>query len=412
MSRFGSGVSLTGSVGDLFRVVGGGTPPTARSELWTGPIPWLTSADIRDDGTLVARRWISQEAVTQSAANLVPAGSVIVATRVGLGKVGVADQPVAFSQDCQALIVDGVPVRSKFAALQMSVLAQSFRAMARGTTIAGITKRQLLELPFRLPSLAEQDAAVARIDLNLSRLESAAVGLAKAKADLAMYREALFADLLAGIAESHSLIDLCAVFVDCEHRTPKYGTGTIPALRPRDLVGGRMDLESAGRVSEEEYLRQTVRHVPQSGDIVYSRELSYGWCAPIPSGTRLCLGQGVVVFRPQPKLLVDWLVMYLNSPLGRRQARVAASGTAHPHINLGAIKAYDIPVPPLREQATRLQEAERRFSLVAQLDAEISAGLRRAISLRRSIIADGIWSRTDRSQAFVEHIGSAIGVGS
>ena len=36
-------------VGELFQVIGGGTPPTSRREFWSGSIPWITSADIGED---------------------------------------------------------------------------------------------------------------------------------------------------------------------------------------------------------------------------------------------------------------------------------------------------------------------------------------------------------------------------
>ena len=40
----------------------------------------------------------------------------------------------------------------------------------------------------------------------------------------------------------------------------------------------------------------------------------------------------------------------LNGPTGREQAQHAAVGAAHPHINLGDIKSYLIPMPKLEQQ--------------------------------------------------------------
>lgn len=44
------------------------------------------------------------------------------------------------------------------------------------------------------------------------------------------------------------------------------------------------------------------------------------------------------------------MLYVLNGPMGRGQALKAAVGAAHPHINLGDIKSYSIPLPPLAAQ--------------------------------------------------------------
>ena len=149
---------------------------------------------------------------------------------------------------------------------------------------------------------------------------------------------------------SQLLSDCCAVFVDSAHRTPKYQADGIPALRPRDVVNGKLSLGSVARVSEDEYQIQSKRHRPARGDIVYSRELSLGWAAVLPDSPRVCLSQGMCLFRPKENLNTFFLLHVLNGPLGRKQALRAAVGAAHPHINLGDIKAYKIPVPPKIEQ--------------------------------------------------------------
>ena len=67
-------------------ILSGGTPSTAREDYWRGNIPWITSADIIDIKTALPRKYISQEAVQESATNLIKKGNLIVVTRVGLGK--------------------------------------------------------------------------------------------------------------------------------------------------------------------------------------------------------------------------------------------------------------------------------------------------------------------------------------
>jgi type I restriction enzyme, S subunit len=132
--------------------------------------------------------------------------------------------------------------------------------------------------------------------------------------------------------------------------TVEYQADGIPALRPRDVVNGKLSLSETARVSAHEYEIQSKRHRPAAGDIVYSRELSYGWAAALPKSPRVCLSQGMCLFRPNAEIETPFLLYVLNDPVGRQQAMHAAVGTAHPHINLGDIKGYRIPVPSLEKQ--------------------------------------------------------------
>ncbi len=173
--------------------------------------------------------------------------------------------------------------------------------------------------------------------------------------------------------EKLPLVSLCDLFVDSAHRTPKYQDDGIPALRPRDVVNGKLNLESSLHVCEEEYEIQSKRYKPKPGDIVYSRELSYGWAALLPKSPRVCLSQGMCLFHPSSsKLDASFLLYMLNGSIGREQATRAAVGAAHPHINLGDIKSYLIPAPPLEtqrqitEQLNALREETQRLESIYQ----------------------------------------------
>ena len=121
-------------------------------------------------------------------------------------------------------------------------------------------------------------------------------------------------------------------------------------MRPRDVVNGQLNFADAACVSEEEFEVQSKRYKPAPGDIVYSRELSYGWAALLPEEPRVCLSQGMCVFRPNREVNSAFLLYVLNGPAGREQATRVAVGAAHPHINLGDIKSYSIPLPSFDEQ--------------------------------------------------------------
>jgi type I restriction enzyme S subunit len=221
--------------------------------------------------------------------------------------------------------------------------------------------RLLRNLDIAVPPLPEQRRIVGVLD-------EAFAGLATAKANAeknlqnarALFERHLLSEVL-GLAEkwgTEPLDSLCELFVDSPHRTPRYSEDGLPALRPRDVVNGRLDLAHARRVSAVEYAVQTKRHKPAPGDIIYSRELSYGWAAVLPREPLVCLSQGMCLFRPDARLDAEFMVDVLNSPFGREQSTRAAVGAAHPHINLGEIKSFAIPFPPLAEQRRAVKEID------------------------------------------------------
>ncbi len=178
------------TVGDLYKMVGGGTPDTKKQQFWGGEIPWISSADIHGLEQITPRRAVTQLGIDNSATNLVPKGSLIVVTRVGLGKVAIAPTDLCFSQDSQALVENNY-VFPKYALHYLSEAVQAFKHQSRGTTISGVTKKQLANLPFLLPPLNEQRRIVEKIEELFTKLDAGVQSLEQARAQLKSYRRSV-----------------------------------------------------------------------------------------------------------------------------------------------------------------------------------------------------------------------------
>ena len=175
-------------VASICDVVGGGTPSTKRTDYWDGAVPWITSADIHGINDIRPRRSISELAITASTTNLVPRGSIVVVTRVGLGKVAMAQEPLCFSQDSQGLVFNASLLHGLFLTYYLSQAVQRFRYEGRGTTISGVTKKQLRDLLILLPPLAEQRRIVAEIEKQFTRLDASVTALKRVQTNLKRYR--------------------------------------------------------------------------------------------------------------------------------------------------------------------------------------------------------------------------------
>ncbi|MGC9261892.1 MAG: restriction endonuclease subunit S, partial [Phycisphaerae bacterium] len=73
-------------LGSLCKISGGGTPSKKNPAYWTGKIPWVSPKDMGGDEIHDSEDHISQRAVEESSASLIPVGSVLVVVRSGILK--------------------------------------------------------------------------------------------------------------------------------------------------------------------------------------------------------------------------------------------------------------------------------------------------------------------------------------
>ena len=247
----------------------------------------------------------------------------------------------------------GIDHRFVFYSLFTENFIGQMESLQKGASYPAVTDGDVRAQEIPVPPLAEQQRIVGLLDEAFEGLATAKANAEKnlqnARALFESHLQSVFTQRGPGWVD-RSLVSLSAHFFDSAHRTPKYQEEGIPALRPRDVVNGQLNFADAACVSEEEFEVQSKRYKPAPGDIVYSRELSYGWAALLPEEPRVCLSQGMCVFRPNREVNSAFLLYVLNGPAGREQATRVAVGAAHPHINLGDIKSYSIPLPSFDEQ--------------------------------------------------------------
>lgn len=108
-----------------------------------------------------------------------------------MGKVGIADSDLCFSQDCQALLFDKELVEPKFVAQQMVLATKRFHRVSRGTTINGVTKKEFRDTPFFLCPTEEQRRISSKVEELFSDLDASVAALERARANLKRYRAAV-----------------------------------------------------------------------------------------------------------------------------------------------------------------------------------------------------------------------------
>ena len=265
----------------------------------------------------------------------------------------------------------------------------NYKNYVSGTTRLKLTQAQMRKIPIpNIPS-DEQSRIVASIEELFSKLDKAVDTLKTTKEQLEVYRQTILVDAFRAATNSTYLKVgcVCAKIVDCPHSTPKWEKNGKLCLRTTNFKRGYLDLQSPNYVSEETFNDRNRRIIPQPGDVLYSREGSVlGIACTIPSNVYPCLGQRMMLLRSGEKLNNRYLMHYLNSPMVTNHVIATKGGTGSPHINVGDIKEFKIPIPSLEEQSNIVRQIEEQLSSCDNVEKTVDAALAQADAMRQSIL--------------------------
>jgi len=141
---------------DVGNFIGGGTPSTTNEQYWHGNIPWISSSDLTENSifSIKKHRFITENAILESATKKIPKNSILIVSRVGVGKVAISDEELCTSQDYQCLIPKNV--NTIFLTYLIKEKTKLLIAFNQGTSIKGFVKNDLKNLKIPLPPLKEQ----------------------------------------------------------------------------------------------------------------------------------------------------------------------------------------------------------------------------------------------------------------
>ncbi len=349
----------------------GGTPSTKRPEYWQGEIPWTTSAYISED--LYLRRGaktISQLGLENSSSNLVPKNNLLIGSRVGVGKVAINTLDIAISQDLTAMILNREKAVPEFIAyaIRADTIQRLFQSAMRGTTIKGIARDDLKQIPIPLPPLLEQ-RGIAHVLSTIQRAiaaQDAVIAAAREVKRSLMHRlftYGPYADPLptreTEIGEIPERWDIRQCDELCEKITvgivvrpaTHYVPSGIPAFRSLNIGEGQLFTEDIVYISPLDNDTKLSKSKLKIGDVLVVRTGYPGTSCVVPKEFDGANCIDLVIVRPNQSIVAsEYLSRYFNSIGGKCQALAAKTGLAQQHLNVNAVKRTFVPVPPIREQ--------------------------------------------------------------
>ena len=187
----------TVKLGDVCDLVGGGTPSKKNDDYYDGDIPWATVRDMNVEELTVTEHKITELGLKNSSSKVIPANNVIIASRVGLGKVCILRQDTAINQDLRGVIPKREnEIDKSFLFYWFKGIASKIIGAGRGATVQGVTLPFLNSLSFPLPPLAEQQRIVAKLDAAFAAIEAAHIVIKKKKENCKALKLAILAQEL------------------------------------------------------------------------------------------------------------------------------------------------------------------------------------------------------------------------
>lgn len=176
--------------------------------------------------------------------------------------------------------------------------------------------------------------------------------------------------------ETKTIRELCELVVDCPHSTPTWTSQGKIVVRNNNIKNGRIDLSSPSYTDEEHYKQRTKRAVPRPGDIIITREAPIGEVGMIPDGVECCLGQRMVLLRPNPDICNNYYLLYsLQSRFVQHQISWSeGTGTTVSNLRIPHLEQIKIPYLPLEEQekiASTLRVLDEKINLNRGINANL-----------------------------------------
>jgi type I restriction enzyme, S subunit len=364
---------------------GGGTPSRKRADYWNGDVPWTTSAHLSPHGGVTIADFLTADGIAHSSSRVAPPGSVLVGTRVGIGKVAVAPFDIAINQDLTALIPDGDVTDAHFLrfSLMSPGLQREFSRGKRGSTIKGVPRNDLLSFKVPLPPLPAQ-RAIARLLRSVERaMEQSEQVIAATRELMRSVAQHLFryGPITVTDAESVDLVESEIGRIPSHWFVHRLGdlvdmkSGGTPDRGRPDYFGPGIAWVKSGELNDH-VVTTTEESITEAG-LAASNASVFG------SGTLLvalygatagrvgvlgidaATNQAVCALRPRNGLTTSFL---FHALIQRRERLLTERhGGAQPNLSQRTLRLFPVPVPPVVEQQ---QIAETLDALKSKIEGE------------------------------------------
>ena len=339
-------------IGEVVDFIGGGTPSRDVDNYWNGDIPWASVKDFKGPSIDSTLESITHDGLSASSSALIPAGHVIMPTRMALGKAAINSIDVAINQDLKALKPKTM-IDTRYLLHAILSRAKEIQSHGKGATVQGITIERLRAIQIPLPPLEEQRRTAAILDKaqDLSLRTRLSNQLASSLIESEMIQRFDRPGRLQSQSTLLTLVDAGVTVIDCPHSTPQWTEDGKICLRTSNLGKGDWIWQDTRHISDDDFLERSRRAPVEPGDIILSREGTVGIAAIVTSDMEVCMGQRLVQLKLDTRrLMPEYLLAQLLYLLKPQRISHAMTGSTSKHINVKDLRELKVQCPPIQEQ--------------------------------------------------------------
>lgn len=330
---------------DICDFQSGGTPSKRNSEFFNGTIPWITTTALNNSkiNEACATEWITESAIVGSAAKIVPAHSIMIGTRVGVGKVAINTVKMSTNQDIISLLnIDERNWSKEYLCKFIQSKFDYLNSQSRGATIKGIKIDVLANLKITQIPLNRQKEVSKTIDKVQKILEDRK----KQLQGLDKLVKARFVEMF-GLVRNNvygykikMLQDVCEPIKDGTHQTPTYVNDAqhgFKFLSSKDVTSGKINWSKIKYIPSDLHEELYAKIKPKRGDILLAKNGTTGVAAVVETDEIFDIYVSLALLRP-----IDMNSIYLwaavNSADTKHQFDSSLKGIGVPNLHLGEIK--------------------------------------------------------------------------
>ena len=359
---------------DFGKIQSGGTPSTTMAEYWGGNIAWCTPSDITSTPTKyinATERAITDLGLKNSAATVMPAGSILLCTRATIGELKINSIPMATNQGFKNIAINkGGNVDFLYYLLQTK--KDCMLELAIGSTFLEISKTALCKIPLQTPMQSNEQSKIADA---LSDIDSLVEVLENQISKKKAIKQGAMQELLTG---KRRLPGFFGEWVNTKigSITEVYSGGTPNTSEPA-FWGGKIPWMNSGELNLK-IVRQVQGRITEVGMDSSSTHFIPAECVLIglagqgkTRGTAafntfpLCTNQSIAAIYPNPNKF-DSKFLYYKMDTQYDQLRELSSGDGgRGGLNKKLILDYEVVIPQ------SIDEQAAIATILTEMDYEI-----------------------------------------
>ncbi len=375
-------------LGEVCNVVGGGTPDTKNKAYWNGNIPWATVSDMNCDEIRSTGYYITDRGLNESSSRIIKSGEIIIATRVGLGKVCKLAVDTAINQDIKGIIPKCNSILRDFVFYFFKKNAKYIVDNGIGATVKGVKIKFIEGLSFGYPSLSEQQSIVDFLDSAFAKIDAMKANAEKALNEAKALFQASLKEMLEPKEgwEEKTLKEVSVIYGNYGLSVPSTEYNGVRYLRITDITewGDLNDEKVSAKIDEKKD-----QELLEEGDILFARTgATVGKTLMYKESFGKCLFAGYLIrYRLNKEMVLPRYLFYItHSDIYYKWVLENQKAAAQPNISAKLYNEYVVSYPSIQEQQSIVVTLDSLKSKVDRLQENYDKISQECYALKQAIL--------------------------